>query len=59
MPNQRYIVSRPAPKQGRIAIVTDAGWDAMDAGGACDESADPAFAKVSAEGYQTRRKLWR
>jgi hypothetical protein len=23
---------RPAPKQGRIAIVTDAGWDAMDAG---------------------------
>jgi hypothetical protein len=21
------------PKEGRIAIVTDAGWDAMDAGG--------------------------
>ena len=24
-------------KLGRIAIVTDAGWDAMDAGGASDE----------------------
>jgi hypothetical protein len=27
------------PSEGRIAIVTDAGWDAMDAGGAFDESA--------------------
>ena len=26
------------PLEGRIAIVTNAGLDAMDAGGACDES---------------------
>ena len=28
-----------SPHEGRIAIVTDAGWDAVDAGGATDESA--------------------
>jgi hypothetical protein len=38
-PNHLYIVSRPIPHKGRIAIVTDAGWDAMDAGGASDEGA--------------------
>jgi hypothetical protein len=30
-PNQRYTVGRPVPLGGRFAIVTDAGWDAMDA----------------------------
>ena len=30
-PNQIYIVSRPTPLEGRIAIVTDAGRDAVDA----------------------------
>ena len=30
-PNQIYIHRRPVPLQGRIAIVTDAGRDAMDA----------------------------
>jgi hypothetical protein len=30
-PNHFYIVSRPTPHEGRIAIVTDAGWDAVDA----------------------------
>jgi hypothetical protein len=30
---------RPVPLEGRIAIVTDAGWDAVDADGAADESA--------------------
>jgi hypothetical protein len=30
---------RLVPLEGRIAIVTDAGWDAVDAGGAADESA--------------------
>ena len=34
------------PKEGRIAIVTNAGLDAMDAGGAADESAFPADGEV-------------
>jgi hypothetical protein len=34
-----FIDSTVHPKEGRIAIVTDAGLDAMDAGGAADESA--------------------
>jgi hypothetical protein len=34
------------PLEGRIAIVTDAGLDAMDAGGASDESVLPADGKI-------------
>ena len=34
-----------SPHEGRIAIVTDAGWDAVDAGGATDESACQRTAK--------------
>jgi hypothetical protein len=34
-----------SPHEGRIAIVTDAGWDAVDAGGATDESACRRTAK--------------
>jgi hypothetical protein len=30
-PNQIYINSRPAPLEGRLAIVTNAGRDAVDA----------------------------
>src|SRR5260370_12110990 len=30
-PNQIYMHRRPTPLEGRIAIVTDAGWDAVDA----------------------------
>jgi len=30
-PNHLYIRSRLVPLEGRIAIVTDAGWDAVDA----------------------------
>jgi hypothetical protein len=29
--------NRPVPLEGRLAIVTDAGRDAVDAGGAFDE----------------------
>jgi hypothetical protein len=29
--NHLYKLARPIPKEGRIAIVTDAGWDAVDA----------------------------
>jgi hypothetical protein len=36
-PNHFYIRRRSVPMQGRIAIVTDAGRDAVDAGCAFDE----------------------
>jgi hypothetical protein len=36
-PNHFYIRRRSVPMQGRIAIVTDAGWNAVDAGCAFDE----------------------
>ena len=36
-PNHFYIRRRPAPLEGRFAIVTDAGRDAVDADGAFDE----------------------
>jgi hypothetical protein len=35
-----------SPTEGRIAIVTDAGWDAVDADGAKDEGADFADGEV-------------
>jgi hypothetical protein len=38
-PNQIYIHRRPAPTEGRFAIVTNAGWDAVDADGMQDERA--------------------
>ena len=31
MANHWYILGRPVPLEGRFAIVTDAGWDAVDA----------------------------
>jgi hypothetical protein len=37
-PNQMHIHRRPVPSEGRIAIVTDAGRDAVDAVGALDET---------------------
>jgi hypothetical protein len=37
-PNQIYIPHRPAPHEGRVAIVTDAGRDAVDAESALDET---------------------
>ena len=49
--------------EGRIAIVTDAGWDAMDAGGAADESVVLRTAKPCGPGTPTlvssRRKSFR
>ena len=44
-PNQIYNSRYPVPLQGRIAIVTDAGWDAVDARGASDEGAGLRTAK--------------
>jgi hypothetical protein len=34
------MICRPVPKEGRFAIVTNAGRDAVDASGATDESAE-------------------
>src|ERR1700688_3436428 len=39
-PNQLYMFGRPVPLEGRFAIVTSAGRDAVDADGASDEGAD-------------------
>jgi hypothetical protein len=39
LPNHWYILRHPVPLEGRIAIVTDAGRDAVDADGASDEGA--------------------
>src|SRR3984893_10073574 len=44
-PNHFYIPRRLVPHEGRIAIVTDAGRDAVDADGAADESAGSRTAK--------------
>jgi hypothetical protein len=38
-PNQQYIPCRLVPKEGRFAIVTNAGRDAVDADRASDEGA--------------------
>jgi hypothetical protein len=45
-PSHLHIFRRLVPHKGRIAIVTDAGRDAMDAGGAADESAHLADGEV-------------
>ena len=39
-PKSKAKSARLVPHEGRIAIVTDAGRDVVDAGGAADESAD-------------------
>ena len=44
--NHLYIRNRPTPLEGRIAIVTDAGLDAMAASGASDESVLLADGKI-------------
>jgi hypothetical protein len=55
----------PSHTEGRFAIVTDVGAGCGGRGSvrrakcARTNDADPAFAKASADGYQTRRSLWR
>jgi hypothetical protein len=44
-PNHLHISHRPVPHEGRLAIVTDAGRDAVDAGSASDEGAGLRTAK--------------
>jgi hypothetical protein len=45
-PQITFITPPSTPLEGRIAIVTDAGLEAMDAGGASDESALLADGKI-------------
>jgi len=52
-PNHFYIPRRLVPHEGRIAIVTDAGRDAVDADGAADESAGSRTAKSCGPGAST------
>jgi hypothetical protein len=47
------------PTEGRIAIVTDAGWDAVDAGGASDEGACLRTAKSCGPDAPTLASSWR
>ena len=39
-PNHRLILTRPVPHEGRLAIVTDAGRDAVDADALLTNGAD-------------------
>jgi hypothetical protein len=45
-PNQFTASHRLVPQEGRIAIVTNAGRDAMDVGSARDERGLPAYGQV-------------
>jgi hypothetical protein len=47
------------PTEGRLAIVTDAGRDAVDAGGAADESAGLRTAKSCGPDAPTLASSWR
>jgi hypothetical protein len=47
------------PTEGRIAIVTDAGLDVMDAGCASDESADLRTAKACGPDTSVLVSSWR
>jgi hypothetical protein len=61
------LITPSRPTEGRFAVVTNAGWDAVDAGGAKDESADLRTAKscgpdtptlVSSRWKQFRWRRW-
>jgi len=45
-PNQFTDSRRPVPQEGRLAIVTNAGRDAVDVGSARDERGLPAYGEV-------------
>jgi hypothetical protein len=54
-----FITPAVHPTEGRIAIVTDAGLDAMDAGGAADESAGSRTVKSCGPDAPTLASSWR
>jgi hypothetical protein len=45
-PNQLYGFRHPVPEEGRWPSSRTLGWDAVDAGGAKDESADFADGQI-------------
>jgi hypothetical protein len=47
------------PTEGRLAIVTDAGRDAVDAGGALTNVLLPPSLRLRRTGFNARRSLWR
>ena len=53
------MLHRLVPLEGRLAIVTDAGRDAMDASGALDESASLRTAKSCGPDAPTLASSWR
>jgi hypothetical protein len=58
-PNHLHVSHRLVPMEGRFAIVTDAGRDAMDAGGASDEGAGLRTAKSCGPDASTLASNWR
>src|SRR5882757_11186659 len=50
--NKRYQLARLTPKEGRIAIVTNAGWDAVDATASGEQVNCRAYSGLS----QTRER---
>jgi hypothetical protein len=57
-PNHPHISHRSDPMEGRIAIVTDAGRDAVDAGCALDEGAGLRTAKSCGPDASTLASSW-
>ena len=57
-PNQIHNSRHPVPTEGRFAIVTDVGRDAVDAGGAADESANLRTAKSCGPDAPTLASSW-
>jgi hypothetical protein len=58
-PKSNLYPSPSRPPEGRLAIVTDAGRDAVDASGAKDEGADLRTAKSCGPDAPTLASSWR
>ena len=54
--NHRYNLSPSHPSEGRFAIVTDAGWDAVDAAASGAKRVRRAVSPVSEHGAQDERR---
>jgi hypothetical protein len=57
-PNHFYIRCRPVPQEGRLAIVTDAGRDAVDARRRADEALLERTAKSCGPDASTPASSW-
>src|SRR5271155_4808427 len=58
-PNQWLFTACPVPLEGRLAIVTDAGRDAVDAGRALDQQRVKRTAKPCGPDAPTLASSWR